>query len=114
MSALQRSSNRNSAALLQHDTGEGLKTSRGHVHGTPSPFQNALSVHIARSASSSSLQLSTVFDRSESLTGKFSPPPLRQNSRELLSLANAARTSVAGHRKRQMSLSSLDNLAALK
>ena len=113
--AMQRPSNHSSASLSELDIDEGSKSAAGHMRGTTSPFEKAMSIRIARAASSSNLQLHAALDRSESLAGKTSPPPLRQDSTELPHLASAARvSSVAGHRKRQMSNSSLENFEALK
>ena len=69
-----------------------------------------LSIRIAKSNSHSNLQLQSGF-HDASIAGKFSPPPIRHDSGELQRQASTARTcSIAGHRKRQMSVSSLDNI----
>lgn len=102
--ALQRAENASSRpSQIQQE----VKAAKSDINRASSQM---LSVRIAKSSSYHDLQPQSS-SHAESSMGKFSPPPIRQKSGELQRQASTAWTSsIAGHRKRQMSVSSLDNI----
>ncbi|DBB01407.1 hypothetical protein WJX77_012567 [Trebouxia sp. C0004] len=84
-------------------------------HGLPSSVEK-LSLRIPSPSPFSSMEPVTVF-QAANMGGKFSPPPFRQHSsrqhghQRQASMPRLASIASGGHRKRQLSFSSLDTLA---